>query len=96
MDYLTIITIFSLVLGGAAICYWPMSLKIRAVKKELGLAVQESKVHKEEAKNQVTSAQRIIDLEKKISSISKLSPTERIDGLLNIHRGQKESPSGKA
>jgi len=96
MDYTTIITIISLVFAGAALCYWPMSLKIRAVKKELGLALQESKVHKEEAKTQVSSAQRIIDVEREISNLKDLTPIDRLNRLLNLYGNKKESPSREA
>ena len=96
MDYVTIITIISLVFAGAALCYWPMSLKIRAVKKELGLAIQESKVHKEEATNQVSSAQRVIDIEREISSLKDLTPIDRLNRLLDLYGDQKKPSSGEA
>ena len=61
MDYVTVATVITLVFSGAALCYWPMSLKIRAIKEELKLALQARRVFEEEAKNQVSSAQKVIE-----------------------------------
>ena len=40
MDYFTVATVITLVFSGAALCYWPMSLKIGTLKEELGLALR--------------------------------------------------------
>ena len=96
MDYLTVATIIALVCSGAALCYWPMSLKIRAIKEELKLALQARRVFEEEAKNQVSSAQGIIDIEREMAELKNLSPLERFDRLLNIYGDKEKPPSGEA
>ena len=96
MDYFTIATVATLVFSGAALCYWPMSLKIRAITEELKLAIQAKELFQEEAKNQVSSAQRIIDIEREMAKLKDLSPVERLNRLLDIYGDKKEPSSGEA
>ena len=94
MDYVTVATVITLVLSGAAICYWPMSLKIGTIKEELRLALRAKEIFEEEAKDQVSSAQRIIDVERDMSDFKELSSIDRLNRLLNIY-GNKEKPSSR-
>ena len=94
MDYVTVATVVALVCSGAALCFWPMSLKIRAIKEELRLAIRTREVFQEEAKNQASSAQRVIDLEREMASLEDLPAVERLNRLLNIY-GNKEKPSSR-
>lgn len=81
MDLLTVAVVVSLLLAGGGLVYWPMSLKLVALKATI-----------EKHKRAVGAASDLVEGEREIDAARDLDPADELGVLLNGPSGP-ETPS---